>query len=180
MKEFSMFEYALAVAGDATAELGDVTHVSRRDFCERDTFRFRARVPSMEYASLLIENELLLRTKRDGRIYAFFQRLSRMEPVVARYMRIADLSERVYVFGEPDWTPPRHPNMKVIELARGCALTREWIVIADSPTMHVALVGLDEEGFDVEDLEARYFSAFKTSDPAHVKHLVTAADKLIS
>ena len=30
-----------------------------------------------------------------------------MEPVVDRYMRISDVSERVYVFGEPDWCPPR-------------------------------------------------------------------------
>ncbi|HEV2706200.1 MAG TPA: DICT sensory domain-containing protein [Pyrinomonadaceae bacterium] len=174
-----MFEYALAVAGDTTEDLGEVLHISRRDFCERDTFRFRALVPSMEYASLLIENELLLRANRGGRVYAGFQRLSRMEPVVARYMRIADLSERLYVFGEPDWTPPRHPNMKVTELAPGFALAREWIVIADSPTMSVALVGLDEEGFDVEDLEARHFSAFKTSDPTYVKLLAAAADRLI-
>src|ERR671938_861224 len=139
MREFSMFDEALALGGEAVEDLGTVTHVSRRDFDERATFRFRAAVPCLEYFSLLIENALLLRTHRGGRLYVGFQRLSRMEPVVDRYMRIADLSERVYVFGEPDWRPPRHPNMKLISVQSGSELAREWFVIAESSTLRVAL-----------------------------------------
>src|SRR5215208_4541384 len=114
MSEFSMFDQAVASAGETVEDLGAVTHVSRRDYNERATFRFRAQVPALEYISLLIENAILLRTHRGGRLYAGFEKLSRMEPVVDRYMRIADVSERVYVFGEPDWKPPRHPNMRAI------------------------------------------------------------------
>lgn len=179
MKDFSMFGHTLKIAGKTVEDIGDVAHISRRDFDERVTFRFRAQVPSMEYVSLLIENGLLLRAHRGGRVYAGFERLSRMEPVVDRYMRIADLSERVYVFGEGDWTPPRHPNMKIVKLASGVKLAREWFVIADSPTMQVALVGTDEEGFEVPIFEARYFRACKTSDPAHIKELAAAAERLI-
>src|SRR5215213_10138078 len=122
MSEFSMFDEAVASAGEMVEDLGTVTHVSRRDFDERATFRFRAQVPALEYLSLLIENAVLLRTHRGGRLYAGFERLSRMEPVVDRYMRIADVSERVYVFGEPDWEPPRHPNMRVVRLPEGVRL----------------------------------------------------------
>ena len=142
-----MFDQALAFAGETVEDLGAVTHVSRRDFDERPTIRFRTQVPTLEYLSLLIENALLLRTHRGGRVYAGFQRLSHMEPVVDRYMRIADISERVYVFGEPDWKPPSHPNMRVIGIPEGSRLAREWFVIADSPNMQVALVGVDEAGF---------------------------------
>ena len=180
MKDFSMFEHALKVAGNAFEDLGDVSHISRRDFDERATFRVRAQVPSMEYVSLLIENGLLLRAHRGGRVYAGFERLSRMEPVVDRYMRIADLSERVYIFGEDDWTPPRHPNMKIVKLAPERQLTREWFVIADSPTMQVALVGVCEDCFQTPVFEARYFQACKTSAPAHVRQLAAAAEKLIN
>jgi hypothetical protein len=114
MKEFSMLAHALASVREEVEDLGRVALVSRKDFDERQTFRFRAPVPCLEYFSLLIENAVLLRTHRGGRLYVGFERLSRMEPVVDRYMRIADLSERVYVFGEPDWPaatpePARHP-----------------------------------------------------------------------
>ena len=82
MKDFSMYDCALKAAGASFEDLGTVSHVSRRDFDERPTFGFRARVPCLEYISLLIENALLLRTHRAGRLYAGFEKLSRMEPVV--------------------------------------------------------------------------------------------------
>ncbi len=179
MKNFSMYEHALEVAGAAVEELGDVTHISRRDFDERTTFHFRAQVPCLEYVSLLIENSLLLRTHRGGRVYAGFQKLSRMEGVVDRYMRIADVSERTYIFGEPDWTPPRHPNMRVIQLPANSRLSREWFVIANSPTFGAALIGVDEEGFGTPVLEARHFRAFKTNAPDLIQELASAAEDII-
>jgi DICT domain-containing protein len=102
-----------------------------------------------------------------------------MEPVVDRYMRIADISERVYVFGEPDWAPPRHPNMAVVKLRAGVPLVREWFVVADSPTLRVALVGLDEDDATATPHEERYFRALKTHDPSLVQHLASAAEGLI-
>jgi DICT domain-containing protein len=181
MREFSMFEQALASAGESVEDVGTVTHVSRRDFEERGTFRFRAQVPALEYLSLLIENAVLLRTHRGGRLYAGFERLSRMEGVVDRYMRIADISERVYVFGEPDWRPPRHPNMRVIEINGAARLAREWFVVADSPALSVALVGFDEEGPAAAPAvpEERTYSALKTHDAALVRRLAAAAESLI-
>src|ERR1051325_12168614 len=124
MNEFSMYGRAADAAAGKSEDLGTVPHVSRRDFDERQTFVFRAQAPCLEYMSLLIENALLLRTHRGGRLYAGFQRMSHMEPVVDRYMRIADISERVYVFGEPDWTPPRHPNTPGARLRAGGPLAR--------------------------------------------------------
>jgi hypothetical protein len=179
MKEFSMYDLALEEAGGRAEDLGTVAHISRRDFDERTTFRFRACVPTLEYLSLLIENALLLRTHRGGRLYVGFERLSRMEPIVDRYMRIADISERVYVFGEDDWRPPRHPNMRVVSLPEGVRLAREWFVVADSPNMRVALVGLDEDGFDHPVFEERTFRALKTHDGALVRRLASAAEALI-
>ena len=176
-----MFEQAVAFAAETAEDLGTVMHVSRRDFDERATFRFRAQVPALEYLSLLIENAVLLRTHRGGRLYAGFEKLSRMEPVVDRYMRIADVSERVYVFGEPDWQPPRHPNMRVIEINGAARLAREWFVVADSPALRVALVGLDEESLDTPRavLEERTFRALKTHDAALVRRLASAAEGIV-
>jgi len=179
MNEFSMYGHAAEYAAGKSEDLGTVPHVSRRDFDERQTFGFRSQSPCLEYISLLIENALLLRTHRGGRVYAGFQKLSNMEPVVDRYMRIADISERVYVFGEPDWTPPRHPNMAVVKLRAGVPLLREWFVVADSPSLRVALIGLAETDAHATVHEERYFRALKTHDPALVERLAFAAEELI-
>jgi len=179
VEDFSLFEHALALAGSQVEDLRDVPHLSRREFEGRETFLFRAQVPCLEYASLLIENALLLRTHRGGRVYAGFERLSSMEPVVDRYMRIADVSECVHVFGECDWEPPRHPNMRVVGLARGSRLAREWFVVAHSPALHSALVAVDEEAACAAATEERRFRAFKTHDPALVERLAAAADRMV-
>nr|MBA2341743.1 hypothetical protein [Pyrinomonadaceae bacterium] len=144
-----MFEQAQHYAEQSASveDFGCVSNIVRARFDEHQTFRFNAQVPCLEYISLLIENALLLRTNRAGRVYAGFEKLSRMEPVVERYLRIADLSERVYVFGEADWQPPRHPNMRAVVISSDSPLNHEWFVIADSPSLRVALVARDEDGF---------------------------------
>jgi DICT domain-containing protein len=179
--EFSFYDYSLQCAAkhSTVEDLGAVALISRRHFDERETFRFTTQVPSLEYISLLIENSILLRTNRGGRVYAGFERISRMEAIVARYLRIADVSERVYVFGVKDWTPPRHPNMKIIPVAADSPLSLEWFVIANSSNYRVALLAKDEDGFDTPVLEERTFSAIKTSNPAAVMELTEMAEKLI-
>ncbi len=180
LKEFSMLEFALQAAKDARLEdLGNVSIVSRKIFDERPTFRFRAKVPCLEYVSLLIENALLLRTHREGRVYVGFEKLSRMEYVADRFLRISDVSERVYVFGVPDWTPPRHPNMRVVKLKPEMQLAREWFLIAHSNKYNAALVGVDEDGFDTPILDERNFRSFKTTDPAIVARLAARTEDLI-
>ncbi|HYO64299.1 MAG TPA: DICT sensory domain-containing protein [Pyrinomonadaceae bacterium] len=179
MKDFSLYEHALEIVAHASENLGDLALVSRRDYDERATFRFRAKVPCLEYISLLIESAVLLRANRAGRVYVGFEKLSCMEPIADRFMRIADLSERLYVFGETDWQPPRHPNLRLVQLNAAQRLAREWFVIVNSPTQRVALVARDEDGFDAPDLDERTFSALKTSAPAHVEQLASAAEDVI-
>jgi DICT domain-containing protein len=154
-----------------------MAHVSRRDFDDRETFLFRAQAPSIEYLSLLIENALLLRTNRRGRVYAGFGRLSRLEPVIDRYLRIADLSERVYVFGVADWKPPRHPHLRLVTFEKDERLARECFVIADSSTLSAALVAFEEEGEGAT--EAHELRVFKSSNPQIVAELGRIAEGLI-
>ena len=178
MTEFSMFERALEAARAGEVEdLGLVSLVSRQDYDERPTFTFRAPAPCLEYLSLLIETALLLRTKRTGRIYVNFEKLSRMEPVADRYLRIADVSERVYVFGETDWKPPRHPNMRVVTPKPRARLAREWFIIADSALLCAALIGVPEAADARPPPGERIFRAFKTTDPTIVAQLVNAAEE---
>jgi DICT domain-containing protein len=176
-----MYKQALELASSSPTEnLGRVSNVSRRDFEERETFRFHTCLPCLEYLSLLIETALLLRTNRTGRVYVNFGKLSNMESVVDRYLRIADVSERVYAFGEADWKPPRHPNLRLIELPHNSQLAREWFVIADSSTLRAALVAVEEQDTNLPAYEQTLsFNALKTSDPRIVNELAATAEGLI-
>jgi DICT domain-containing protein len=180
VKDFSFFEQACKFSNSTPTEnLGQVSSISRRDFDERETFIFNSRCPGVEYACLLIENALLLRTNRSGRIYAGFEKLSYLQPILDRYLRIADLSESVFLFGERDWKPPRHPNIRVIPLKPDFKLAREWFLIADSSTLQVALVARDEDKLSNTVLDKRSFTALKTSNSTTVAKLANAAEGVI-
>ena len=179
VKNFSLFRHALKISQKPRVDLGEVAGLCRRDFHERESFLFRAQESCLKYACLMIENALLMRTNRSGRIYAGFEKLSLMQPVVDRYLRIADISETVYVFGEDDWKPPRHPNMRNVTLRPQSSLTRESFLIADCSTYHAALVAMDEDGFDGEEADERHFTVFKSSNPAVVNQLALAVEGMI-
>jgi DICT domain-containing protein len=128
----------------------------------------------------MIENALLMRTNRSGRIYAGFEKLSLMQPVIDRYLRIADISQAVHVFGVDDWQPPRHPNMRYIGLSPASSLAREWFLIANCSTYQAALVAIDEDGFvDEKNADERHFTSFKSSNPTVVTQLALEVEGMI-
>jgi DICT domain-containing protein len=179
VKNFSIFEQALKFSGvDKTQNLGEIASLARRDFAEHESFICHTTTASVEYACLLIENAILLRTNRAGRVYAGVEKLSLLQPIIDRYMRIADVSEAVYLFGQDDWRPPRHPNIRLIALNKDFRLAREWFVVAQSPALNSALVAFDENGPDSMPEQIRYW-ALKTSNPLVVRGLVTAIDGVI-
>src|SRR5260370_33285145 len=107
MKDFSIFEYALKFSDvEQTENLGEIATISRRDFDERETFLCRTTTPSVEYACLMIENALLLRTNRSGRVYAGFEKLSCLHPIIEPYQSIAVVSETAHIFCQLACKPP--------------------------------------------------------------------------
>lgn len=180
MKNLSLFDQARKIAKDPRAvNLGQISSISRKDFDEHETLCFSSAAPGVEYACLLIENALLLKTNRAGRIYAGFEKLSFLQPIIDRYLRIADISEAVFIFGEADWKPPRHPNIRTIQLTPEFNLSREWFLISDSPTLRVAVVSQEENRFEKASDERGNFRTIKTSNQNGVVRLATAAEGLV-
>ena len=179
MKRFSVFDYALTCCDGQLEDLGQVASIARREFEERESFVCRTTTASVEYGTLMIENSLLLRTNRGGRVYAGFERFSQLQPIVDRYLRIADVSESVFLFGEDDWKPPRHPNVRVITLNPDFQLAREWFVITQSSSLSTAFLAFDEAGVDTKVPEQIRYWAIKTSNAAIVAELVNALEGLI-
>jgi DICT domain-containing protein len=127
----------------------------------------------------MIENAILLRTNRSGRVYAGFERLSAFQPIIDRYLRIADLSECVYLFGQPDWVPPKHPNVRVIQLNPTVRLSRESFLIVQSSNLNRALVAFDEEVVDNSMPEQIRYWALKTSNEVVVQALAAEIEGMI-
>ena len=179
MKNFSIFEQALKFSGVQDIEnLGEIASLARRDFVERESFMCHTTTASVEYACLMIENAILLRTNRAGRVYAGVEKMSALQPIIDRYMRIADVSESVYLFGQDDWRPPRHPNIRLITLNKDFRLAREWFVIAHSNSLNCAMVAFDETGVETLPEQIRYW-AFKSSNPNLVGSLSNAVEGVI-
>ncbi len=180
MKNFSIFESARRLFDSPeTEDLGLISSISRKDFDERETFYFSSGSPGLEYASLLIQNALLLRTCRKGTVYAGFEKFSLLQPIIASYLRIADVSESVFIFGEPDWEPPRHPHIRVIPLQPDFELAHELFLISQSPTLQVALIAKSAEAATGDLREERILRAIKTSESSAVTKLATAAEGMI-
>src|ERR1041384_6288920 len=171
VKNFSIFEQALKHSGVENIEnIGEIASLTRRDFIEHESFICHTTTASVEDGCLMIENAILLRTNRSGRVYAGVEKFSSLQPIIDRYMRIADVSEVVYLFGQDDWRPPRHPNIRLVTLDNDFRLAREWFVIAQSPALKAALVAFDETGPDAAVEQIRYW-ALKTSNPLVVRGL---------
>ena len=179
MKNFSIFEQALKYSGvENIQNIGEIASLARRDFLERESFICHTTTASVEYGCLMIENAILLRTNRSGRVYAGVEKLSALQPIIDRYMRIADVSETVYLFGEDDWRPPRHPNIRLITLKQDFRLARESFVIANSKSLSYALVAFDEANNDSVLEQVRYW-ALKTSNAGLVRNLANAVEGVI-
>ena len=178
MKNFSIFEQALRFSEvDHIENLGEIASLARRDFVDRESFICHTTTASVEYGCLMIENAILLRTNRSGRVYAGVEKFSALQPIIDRYMRIADVSESVCVFGQDDWRPPRHPNIRLITLNNDFRLAREWFVITHSKSLSSALVAFDEAG-DTTAEQIRYW-ALKTSNEHLVWNLANAVEGVI-
>jgi DICT domain-containing protein len=179
VKNFSIFDQALKLCGSQALEnLGETASLGRKDFVERESFICHTTTASVEYACLMIENQILLRTNRSGRVYAGVEKMSALQPIIDRYMRIADVSEAVFLFGQDDWRPPRHPNIRLITLNPDFRLAREWFVITHSKSLCCAVVAFDEAGAAVLPEEIRYW-ALKTSNPNFVRSLANAVEGVI-
>jgi len=179
VKNFSIFEQALKHSGVENIEnIGEVASLARRDFIEHETFVCHTTTASVEYGCLMIENAIVLRTNRSGRVYAGVEKFSALQPIMDRYMRIADVSESVYLFGEDDWKPPRHPNIRLVALGKDFRLARELFVITHSKSLSCALVAFDETRSDNLSEQVRYW-ALKTSNASMVGALANAVEGMI-
>jgi diguanylate cyclase/two-component system sensory protein len=179
VKNFSLLECALRTSAVGEGKPLQITSLRRRDFNGRESFCCYTTNASVEYACLMIEHALLLKPTRGGRVYAGFEKLSSLRPIIDRYLRIADLSDVVYLFGEDDWNPRRHPNIRVVGLSPDFRLAGESFLITQSPTNQAAFVARNETAGAPNGAPQWAYRAFKSTNPKLVSELAEAMEGVI-
>lgn len=91
-----------------------------------------------------------------ARVFAGFQRLSYFLPRAARFARIAQNAESVFVFGIPDVIPPEIPGIQYIYLNENHALANEWFVVSIADQYFNALIARDLSGFHVPQSDRQF------------------------
>lgn len=113
--------------------------------------------------------ERLTRDKhaRGARIYAGFERLSRVRPVLRRYRQLADVTERLVVFGERD--EPIDLNAELVDVT-GSPLCREWFLVIHTADYGALLAAKDLTGFGpTGPLPGRRFAAVTAHDRVFIE-----------
>lgn len=165
MKSFSVMEAtkkSLAASGESAARRIDL-HAD-----EDTTGAFSADAHALLHWCRINERLVIDQALSDARVYAGFERLSRLSPVEARYGRMADVASEVWVIGENDRTP-RLRRARTAFVTEG-PLLREWFLLISSSRYNCLITARDLDGFETgRPVTDRRFEGLKTFSRATVR-----------
>lgn len=176
MKNFSIYD---EIFKDVQ---GDVIKMSTRE--EDKTFalaniKYETKIPNLERMCLIMENVVLTK-KREGIIYAGFQKISRAKAIWDRYLKMADNVDKIYIFGEKDTTLESHPNIEFVYLPANHKLIKEWFLVMDIKFSKNMMVAYDLDGFgNLEIASNRNFKGVKTVNLNHINDTVKLLKTII-
>lgn len=173
-REFSLYRFVAAEVerrGTTTRALGRIDDVLE----PTQPGTFDASVRAMQYWCRLNESLVLERRYDRARVYAGFERISRVRPVVGRYRRLARQVQQLTLFAELDAPVPI--AVTAIDVA-GTPLAREWFLVIDAPAYSALLVARDQHGFGpTGPLTGRRFVGVSTHDADLVQAAVTELEQ---
>lgn len=140
----------------------DPTFSVFRSLREEGVLRAIRHRPTMQLISSTIENATI-QDKARTRIFAGFQRMGKFLRRLARYNTLSFAAEMVYVFGVPDVTLPKIPNVTYVPLKPTDQLAKEWFLVSYGPDYWSALA--TEELTHIDDPDhLRMFDGYWTFD----------------
>lgn len=165
MKPFSVLETtkkALAASGESAARRIDL-HAD-----DETTGSFAADAHALLHWCRINERLVIDQALGDARVYAGFERLSRLRPVEARYGRMADVASEVWVIGENDRTL-RLRRASTAFVKEG-PLLREWFLLISSSRYNCLITARDLDGFETDrPVTERRFEGLKAFSRATVQ-----------
>jgi DICT domain-containing protein len=143
LDNFSFYQWALTaalVAKVAVRQLGDA-HAGIAQNCNGE---FTAGVRAMLHWCRVNELLTLERHASEAQVFAGFEKLSRVRPVLSRYRRLAESTRRLVIFGTHDETLPL--DAQLVDVGEH-PLSREWFLLIDAPHYKALLAARDLTGF---------------------------------
>jgi len=141
--------------------------------------KYETQIPNLERMCYIMES-VALNKKREGTIYAGFQKISRAEKIWDRYLKIADNVDKIYLFGEKDTTLESHPNIEFVYLPPNHKLIREWFLVMDIKFSRNMMVAYDLDGFGKLPIDRdRHFKGAKTVNLTHIDNTIKLLKTII-
>lgn len=168
MEQLSIYEHVIAALKDrgvAAPVIGEEL-LGGHDV-SAGSATFTGRVPYLLHWCWVNESIVVDQGLRDARVWAGFERLSRVRGVAARYRRLVEVAASVRIVGQPD-ARVKVPGARIVPVERG-PLLREWFLVIHAGGYKGLLAARDLDGFDTaRPVQARSFEGVVTYAPAVV------------
>jgi DICT domain-containing protein len=126
----------------------------------------------------IVERITLERYAEGASVYAGFERLSRVKPVLRRYQRLAGAVDRLVIFAEHD--EPLALDAQQVDVS-GSPLAREWFLVISCPSYSTLLAAKDLDGFGPNGpLFGRRFVAVTVRERSFIKRAAARLERHVS
>lgn len=125
--------------------------------------------PMLAFYCRKIETEIVERGLKAD-VYAGFQRLARVKPVLPRYTQMVAQGASVAVFGVPSSKDGDMTGIRAVPLHEADVLVKEWFLVANHPQLQRALIAREVSGAHLPHAE-RTFEGVLTSDAREITRI---------
>jgi len=147
-----------------------------REDLQRVNFRYIFTVQGMVEISHLIE-DAIMSSPGVSETHVSFQYFSRVADQAERYIRVAQASTGLWLYGVPDSLLPEFARTVAVDTT-GTPLENYWFVIAYGPGIHMTLLAEEVNPVDRLPGEPRMYEGFYTFDQNFAFKVLTVLHKL--
>lgn len=109
----------------------------------------------------------IIERQLDTDVYAGFQQMRYLKPVLPRYQQMSAFAQPIWVFGQGGDDDPEMGNIKGVYLQPGDQLIKEWFLVVNHPSYSRALVAHEMSKPGTPHAK-RIFRGILTSDAGQV------------
>lgn len=147
-----------------------------REDLQKVSFRYIFSVNGMVEISHMIEDAIIA-SPGISETHVSFQYFSRVADQKERYLRVAEASTELFIYGVPDALLPDFVRTTTINTT-GTPLENYWFVIAYGPGIHMTLLAEEINPGERLKGEPRMYEGFYTFDPNFAYKVITVMHKL--
>lgn len=123
--------------------------------------------------------EAVIEQRLKTEVYAGFQHLYFVSPILGRYQQLQEIASSVWLFGTSNARDPVLDRFHCVTLMEDDLLVREWFLVVDHPRYARAIVAREITPPNTKRLD-RMFQGVLTSDRTQIKRLIRGLQDALS